>query len=80
MDMDIDNDILERAINERDKFLKIHPHLIEKQKEIDEILDKCNQKDRLEVIRMLMIDNMMNLQKELLSLQKILVGNIGCGQ
>ena len=58
------NEQLEKAIKARDEFLKEHPHLIPAQQEIDELLDKCRDEDRLSVITMLMMKNMLELQKE----------------
>lgn len=60
---------LQKAIKARDDFLKEHPHLIPVQQEIDEILDKCREEDRLSVVMMLMMKNAMELQKETIRLQ-----------
>lgn len=61
---------LQEAIAKRDKYLEDHPHLKEKQQEIDVILDKCTDGDRYEVIMTLLLEQMerqaaaINLLKE----------------
>jgi hypothetical protein len=63
---------LQKAIKKRDDFLKENPHLIEHQQAIDEIMDKCRSEDRLAVISMLMMQNMIDLQRETLKLKEII--------
>lgn len=52
------NDKLREAIEARDKYLEEHPHLQDKQKEIDETLDKCLPEDRAEVAMMLLMEGL----------------------
>jgi hypothetical protein len=63
-------DALKEAIKRRDEFLKEHPHLKQQQVELDELLDKCRDEDRLSVITMLMMKNMMELQKKTMELKE----------
>lgn len=64
-------DSLKEATKARDDFLKEHPHLIPIQQEIDDILNKCREEDRLSVVMMLMMKNALELQKETMKLQEI---------
>lgn len=57
--------LLSRALSARDKFLEDKPHLKAYQDEIDSILDKVPEKQRLEVIHMLAANKMVDLQKAL---------------
>ena len=65
-------DALQEAINKRDDFLAKHPHLKEKQNELDEILDKCVEGDRLAVVNMMMMQSMLELQKHTIKLKEML--------
>jgi len=51
-------DNLQQAIAKREQYLKERPHLIEKQREIDNILDKCTDEDRYEVVMLLLCEQM----------------------
>jgi hypothetical protein len=53
---------LQQAIEAREKFLNEHPHLRSYQAEIDAIMDKVPEKQRLEVIHQLALEKMMNLK------------------
>jgi hypothetical protein len=63
---------LQAAIQKRDNFLNENPHLKPLQDEIDRILDKCVESDRLAVINMMMMQNVIDLQKETLKLKGML--------
>lgn len=63
---------LQKAIKARDDFLKENSHLIEHQQAIDKIMNKCKSEDRLAVITMLMMQNMIDLQRETLKLKDLL--------
>ena len=63
-------DTLKEAIKRRDEFLKERPHLKQQQVELDELLDKCRDEDRLSVITMLMMKNMIELQKKTMELKE----------
>jgi len=52
---------LNKAIEERDKFLEANSHLRIHQKKIDDILNKCKEEDRLDVIQMMMYESLSNL-------------------
>lgn len=67
-----ENKLLQDAIKARDNYLKEHPNMIKFQEELDELLDKCIPNDRLAVITMKMMQNMLDLQKECLKLKEIL--------
>jgi len=62
---------LQEAITKRDQFLKERPHLIDRQREIDNILDKCTDEDRYEVIMILLCEQM---RKQLIVLNSIREG------
>jgi hypothetical protein len=63
---------LQEALKQREDFLEKNPHLKHVQKEIDEILDKCRDEDRLAVVNMLMMQNLIDLQRETLKLKEML--------
>jgi len=62
---------LQQAIKQRNDFLEQHPHLKEKQEEIDSVLDKCRECDRLAVVNMLMMKSMIELQKYTIKLKEM---------
>jgi hypothetical protein len=68
----ISMDALQEAINKRDEFLKERPHLKQKQVELDELLDKCRDEDRLAVVNMLMMKSMIELQKHTIKLKELI--------
>ena len=53
---------LQKAIKERDDYLKKHPEMLGYQQEIDSILDKTPQHLRAEVLSQLMADRVAALQ------------------
>jgi hypothetical protein len=63
---------LQKAIKKRDEFLEKNPNLKALQKEVDNILDKCREEDRLAAINMMMMQKVMELQRETMKLQKII--------
>ena len=63
---------LEKATKARDDFLEANPHLKERQDELDKILDKCRDEDRLAVVNMFMMQSMLELQKNLIQLKQII--------
>lgn len=63
---------LQKAIKKRDDFLKENPHLIKHQQAIDEIMDKCRSEDRLSVITILMMRNLIDIQRETLKLKDMI--------
>ena len=66
------DDILKKAIQERDEFLEKHPHMKEFQAEIDGILDKCgSQEDRLATSQILLSVKLNDLATELNKMQYI---------
>jgi hypothetical protein len=62
---------LEIAIKKRDEFLKKNPQLVEFQNEIDNALNKCNEKDRSEVLNILIGTTLQNLGDALLEFKKL---------
>jgi len=67
-----ENKLLQDAIKARDNYLKEHPNMVKFQEELDELLDKCIPEDRLSVITMKMMQNMLDLQREFFNLKEIL--------
>jgi len=41
---------IREAKEKRDKFLEEHPHMKKYQQEVENILNRCNKKDRIEVL------------------------------
>lgn len=68
------NDELKKAIEIRDEYIKNNPHLKEQQKEIDDVLNKCRQEDRLAVITMMLMGKTLELQKLCMQLQETMNG------
>lgn len=69
-------DLLQRAIDQRDRYLENNPRLKPYQEEIDRLLDNSgSQQSRMAVLGMLMQGKLMELQKELCTLTGILISN-----
>ena len=68
---------LDRALAEREKFLKMNPHLRAYQEEIDSILDKTPIAQRQEVLHQLMLERMMVMHQLLGSLLKEVLSDAG---
>lgn len=43
-----------KAIEKRDKFLEEHPYMKKYQQEIENMLNKCNSKDRIEILSIML--------------------------
>ncbi len=70
----VNNELLQRAMEERDRFLDNNPTLKSYQKEIDRLLDNSgNQQGRMAVLGTMMQAKLMELQKELCSLNAALI-------
>ena len=66
-------DILQTALAERDQFLKERPHMQAYQNEIDSLLDKSgSHQGRLAVLGTLMQGKLLEIQRELFRLNKII--------
>lgn len=66
-------EILQAALAERARFLEKRPHLKTYQKEIDKLLDKSgSHQGRLAVLGTLMQGKLLDIQKELFTLNKII--------
>ncbi|BBO75305.1 hypothetical protein DSCW_27220 [Desulfosarcina widdelii] len=66
-------EILQEALAERARFLKKRPHMKAYQKEIDHLLDKSgSHQGRLAVLGTLMQSKLLDIQKELFTLNKII--------
>jgi len=66
-------EILEAALAERDRFLEKRPHMKAYQEEIDNLLDKSgSHQGRLAVLGTLMQSKLLDIQKELFTLNKII--------
>jgi len=64
---------LEAALAERDRFLEKRPHMKAYQEEIDNLLDKSgSHQGRLAVLGTLMQSKLLDIQKELFTLNKII--------
>lgn len=67
------NDLLQKALEDREQFLKQNPRLQSYQVEIDRLLDNSgNNQGRMAVLATLMQGKLLELQKELFSLTEIL--------
>ena len=67
------NEKLQMALAERERFLKHRPHMRAYQAQIDSILDKSgNHQSRLAVLGTLMQGKLLEMQKELHKLNKII--------
>ena len=67
------NDLLQKALKDREQFLKQNPRLQSYQAEIDRLLDNSgNNQGRMAVLATLMQGKLLELQKELCSLTEIL--------
>jgi hypothetical protein len=65
---------LDRAIQERTRFLEKNPQYIEYQREIDRILDKAgNSENRMTVLALMMEAKLMELHGQLKNLNSILI-------
>jgi len=66
-------EILQTALAERDQFLKERPHLQAYQNEIDSLLDKSgSHQGRLAVLGTLMQGKLLEIQRELFHLNKLI--------
>jgi len=66
-------EILQKALAERARFLKKRPHMKAYQNEIDNLLDKSgNHQGRLSVLGALMQGKLLDIQKELFTLNTII--------
>ena len=71
-----DIDLLQQALDERERFLKRNPRLRSYQAEIERLLDNAgNSQGRMAVLGTLMQGKLLELQKQLCSLTEILVNN-----
>jgi uncharacterized FlaG/YvyC family protein len=66
------NELLDRALRAREEFLADKPHMQAYQDEIDALMDKVPQHQRLEVIHQLALEKMMDLGDALRQLKGIL--------
>ena len=67
------NDLLQKALRDREQFLKQNPRLQSYQAEIDRLLDNSgNSQGRMAVLATLMQGKLLELQKELCSLTESL--------
>ncbi|WP_319287859.1 hypothetical protein [Desulfosarcina sp.] len=70
------NERLQKALAERERFLDRQPHLRVYQAEIDRVLDNSgNLEGRMAVLGMLLQGKLLDMQKELYKLAKILQQN-----
>lgn len=71
------NDLLQKTLQDRERFLEQNPRLRSYQAEIDRLLDNSgNNQGRMAVLGMLMQGKLLELQKELRSLTEVLIKNI----
>ncbi len=70
------NERLQKALAERERFLDRQPHLRAYQAEIDRVLDNSgNAEGRMAVLGMLLQGKLLDMQRELYKLTKILQQN-----
>ena len=68
------NDLLQSALEDRERFLQQHPGLRAYQAEIDRLLDNSgNSQGRMAVLATLMQGKLLELQRELCSLTNVLM-------
>ena len=65
---------LQKAIAKRDQFLEDNPRLQAQQDQINDVLDRTPEKDRLNVLGILMSTKLLDLQEQLLKLTQALGG------
>ena len=71
------NERLQKALAERERFLERQPHLRAYQAEIDRVLDKSgNPRGRMAVLGTLLQGKLLEMQRELYKLTKILHQNV----
>ena len=71
------NERLQKALAERERFLERKPHLRAYQAEIDRVLDRSgNAKGRMAVLGTLLQGKLLEMQRELYKLTKILQQNV----
>ena len=67
------NTRLQEALAEREQFLKARPHMRSYQREIDNLLDKSgNHQGRMAVLSTLMQGKLLEIQRELHALSKLI--------
>jgi hypothetical protein len=72
-DRDRENEPLQRALADRERFLELHPWMRPYQAEIDRLLDKSgSQQGRLAVLAMLMQGKLLEMQEQLVTLKEAL--------
>ena len=59
------NLILEQAIQERDDYIKKHPHLKNYQTQIDDVLDKTPEEYRFSVISVMLLNKLDELMRHI---------------
>lgn len=64
---------LKKAIEERNKYLEQHPEMKDYQKEIDDILNKTNDDQRMMAIGIMIATKTLELSKELNTLKELLL-------
>ncbi|WP_419664104.1 conserved uncharacterized protein, DUF3135 [Desulfosarcina variabilis str. Montpellier] len=70
------NDLLQKALKDREQFLKQNPRLQSYQAEIDRLLDNSgNSQGRMAVLATLMQGKLLELQKELCTLTAVLAND-----
>ena len=62
---------IKKAIEQRDKFLEKHPHMKEYQQEIENVLNKCNSKDKIEVLSIMLGSKLNEFAEQLYKIQNI---------
>lgn len=62
---------LNGAMSEMEKFLEENPHMVEKQKKIQEILAKTPEKDRLDVLFLMLGTKLAELNTEVNKLKEV---------
>lgn len=67
----MDNKKYKKAVEKRDKFLEKNPYMKEYQKEVEDILNKCNSKDRIEVLSIMLGAELNKFLEQLNKIKKV---------
>ena len=67
----MNTDKYNEAVAKRDAYIEAHPHLKEFQDQIDSALDKCAEKDRAEVLMIMIAAKMNELRDRMNDLNNI---------
>ena len=64
-------DKYKKALKKRDEFLKTHPHMKKYKQEIENMLNRCNPQDRMDVLLIMLGCQMNEFAEQILKLKDI---------